>query len=90
MQEAAEGEVGQIETFLNSVPLLKPLTREAKMRLVDAFVEEVFPADTVIITEGEPGDRFYIVKRWVRVVGLGEVTVDGKRQCLAYGTMRRP
>ena len=51
MQEAAEGEVGQIELFLNSVPLLSPLNREAKLKLVDAFLEESFPAGTVIIRE---------------------------------------
>jgi CRP-like cAMP-binding protein len=33
VQEAAEGEVGQIELFLNSVPLLNPLSREAKMQV---------------------------------------------------------
>jgi CRP-like cAMP-binding protein len=62
VQEAAEGEVGQIELFLNSVPLLNPLSREAKLKLVDAFSEEVFPVGTVIIREGDPGDKFYIVK----------------------------
>ena len=64
VQEAAQGEVGQIELFLNSVPLLSPLGREAKLKLVDAFVEEVFPAGSTIITEGAPGDKFYIVKGW--------------------------
>jgi hypothetical protein len=64
VQEAAEGEVGQIELFLNSVPLLSPLDREAKLKLVDAFVEEVFPAGTTIIEQGAPGDKFYIVKGW--------------------------
>ncbi len=44
IQEAAEGEVGQIELFLNSVPLLNPLSRQAKMQLVDAFIEESFAA----------------------------------------------
>ena len=62
MQEAAEGEVGQIELFLNSVPLLNPLSRESKAKLVDAFVEEIFPAGSVVIREGDPGDKFYIVK----------------------------
>ena len=62
VQEAAEGEVNQIELFLNSVPLLSPLSREAKRRLVDAFVEEAFPAGSAIIREGDPGDKFYIVK----------------------------
>lgn len=45
MQRAAADEVGQIELFLNSVPLLSPLTREAKLKLVDAFQEESFEAD---------------------------------------------
>ncbi|KAI8464570.1 MAG: kinase-like domain-containing protein [Monoraphidium minutum] len=73
VQEAAEGEVGQIELFLNSVPLLSPLSREAKLKLVDAFVEEVFTAGTVIIREGDPGDMFYIVKG-----GEAAVTQGGK------------
>jgi cGMP-dependent protein kinase 2 len=62
VQEAAEGEVGQIELFLNSVPLLSPLSRAAKLQLVDAFLEETFKAGAVIIQEGDPGDKFYIVK----------------------------
>jgi len=33
VQEAAEGEVGQIELFLNSVPLLNPLSRAAKLQV---------------------------------------------------------
>lgn len=73
VQEAAEGEIGQIELFLNSVPLLNPLTREAKLKLVDALTEEIFPAGTVIIREGDPGDKFYIVKG-----GEAAVTQGGK------------
>jgi CRP-like cAMP-binding protein len=44
------------------VPLLSPLTREAKMKLVDAFEEETIIAGSVVIREGDPGDKFYIVK----------------------------
>jgi hypothetical protein len=62
--------VGQIELFLNSVPLLSQLSREAKLRLVDAFVEEPFAANTEIIREGDPGDKFYIVKRWGHSKGV--------------------
>jgi CRP-like cAMP-binding protein len=62
VQEFAEGELGQIEVFLNSVPLLNPLSRDAKLKLVDAFVEETFAAGSVIIREGDLGDKFYIVK----------------------------
>jgi cAMP-dependent protein kinase regulator len=62
MQEAAEGEVGQIEVFLNNVTLLKGLTKEQRLRLVDAFTEAAFPAESVIIKEGDAGDKFYIIK----------------------------
>jgi len=40
VQEAAEGEVGQIELFLNSVPLLNPLSREAKLRVRKVLCRE--------------------------------------------------
>ena len=42
VQLAAEQSVGQVELFLNSVPLLSNLTYEQKVELVDAFVEEHF------------------------------------------------
>lgn len=55
----------EIELFLNSVPLLAKLSREDKMQLVDAFTEEAFAAGSTIIREGDPGDKFYIIKRCV-------------------------
>ncbi len=42
MQIAAEEGVSQVELFMNSVALLSSLSREQKMQLVDAFVEESF------------------------------------------------
>jgi cGMP-dependent protein kinase 2 len=62
VRDAAKGEASQIEVFLNSVPLLKELPRQSKAKLVDAFVEEHFPSGTAIIREGDPGDKFYVVK----------------------------
>ena len=40
-----------MELFLNSVPLLKSLSREEKLMLVDALEEQVFPAGTRVITQ---------------------------------------
>lgn len=42
MQAATEEGIGQVEVFMNSVPLLGSLNREQKLKLVDAFNEEVY------------------------------------------------
>lgn len=42
MQASVEDEKGQIQLFLNSVPLLGSLRHEEKLKLVDAFGEEAF------------------------------------------------
>ncbi|WIA37000.1 hypothetical protein OEZ86_008237 [Tetradesmus obliquus] len=68
MEEFAKAESHQIELFLNQVPLLAKLSRPDKQRLVDAFVEESFPAGATIIREGDPGDKFYIIKSGEAVV----------------------
>lgn len=68
MQVAAEESVSQVELFLNSVPLLNPLTLEQKNELVHAFSEEHFAAGMTVIKEGDVGDMFYIIKE-------GEATV---------------
>ena len=51
IQEAKESEASQVEIFLNSVPLLKSLSREEKLMLVDALEEQGFPAGTRVITQ---------------------------------------
>uniref|UniRef100_A0A7R9VAH7 cGMP-dependent protein kinase n=1 Tax=Chlamydomonas euryale TaxID=1486919 RepID=A0A7R9VAH7_9CHLO len=68
VQLAAEESVSQVELFLNSVPLLSPLSVEQKTELVHAFNEENYAAGMTIIREGDVGDKFYIVKE-------GEATV---------------
>ena len=51
VQEAKESEAWAVGLFLNSVPLLKSLSREEKLMLVDALEEQAFPAGTKIITQ---------------------------------------
>jgi cGMP-dependent protein kinase 2 len=52
----------QISIFMNSVPVLTNLTKEAKMALVDAFDVEIFQKGDYIVHQGTVGDRFYIIK----------------------------
>ncbi len=42
VKEMQETQVSQVELFLNSVPILSPLTREERARLVDALEEVTF------------------------------------------------
>ena len=62
MRETQQSATSQIEIFLNSVPILKPLSTEEKMRLVDALEEKVYKTGTRVISQGESGDLFYIIK----------------------------
>ncbi|GIL55372.1 hypothetical protein Vafri_10921 [Volvox africanus] len=62
VRELQETQVSQVELFLNSVPILANLSREERIRLVDAFEEVTYQAGQKVIVEGDKGDLFYIVK----------------------------
>jgi hypothetical protein len=53
---ALNPEPNSVLTSTTTPPLPPPL------QLVDAFVEEVFEAGSTIIQEGDPGDKFYVIK----------------------------
>ncbi|KAI8465523.1 MAG: cyclic nucleotide dependent protein kinase [Monoraphidium minutum] len=61
VRDAAETQVSAVELFLNSVPILNPLSREEKLRLVDAFEQRAYTPGTEVVIEGDPGDFFYII-----------------------------
>jgi len=44
LRNAAEAQASEVELFLNSVPILNPLSQEEKLQLVDAFEEKTFKA----------------------------------------------
>eukprot|EP00191_Tetraselmis_sp_GSL018_P002817 CAMPEP_0177614176 /NCGR_PEP_ID=MMETSP0419_2-20121207/22512_1 /TAXON_ID=582737 /ORGANISM="Tetraselmis sp., Strain GSL018" /LENGTH=708 /DNA_ID=CAMNT_0019111209 /DNA_START=131 /DNA_END=2257 /DNA_ORIENTATION=- len=62
MRELQESATSQIELFLNSVPILTSLSNAEKMRLVDALEEKTFQPGQRVITQGDKGDLFYIIK----------------------------
>jgi hypothetical protein len=42
LQNAVEAQASEVELFLNSVPILNPLSQEEKLQLVDAFEEKTY------------------------------------------------
>ncbi|KAK3078940.1 hypothetical protein LTR53_020619, partial [Teratosphaeriaceae sp. CCFEE 6253] len=50
------------ENFLDSVPLLNPLTPYERSKIADALETTKYSAGEVIIREGDVGDKFYILE----------------------------
>ncbi|GFR52827.1 hypothetical protein Agub_g15453, partial [Astrephomene gubernaculifera] len=76
VQASVEDEKSQVQIFLNSVPLLASLRPEEKMKLVDAFQEEVYAAGARVICEGDLGDKFYLIKEGEARVLQGDKEVN--------------
>lgn len=62
VKKGQEDASSQLELFLNQVPILTPLSKEEKLKLLDAFEEKVYPAGSTVVQEGDVGDLFYIIK----------------------------
>eukprot|EP00747_Dinoflagellata_sp_TGD_P068639 gnl/TRDRNA2_/TRDRNA2_155797_c0_seq1.p1 gnl/TRDRNA2_/TRDRNA2_155797_c0~~gnl/TRDRNA2_/TRDRNA2_155797_c0_seq1.p1 ORF type:complete len:435 (-),score=131.38 gnl/TRDRNA2_/TRDRNA2_155797_c0_seq1:69-1277(-) len=50
------------EKFLKSVPILEQVGQYEKKSLADALKKEKFDANTIVIKQGQQGDRFYMVE----------------------------
>lgn len=48
-------------SFLDKVPILESLMKYERITVCDALEQETFARDTEIVTQGEPGDTFYII-----------------------------
>ena len=57
MRDQHEREVNEVATFLNSVPLLNGLTREEKMRLLDALEERTYQPGARIVSQVRPNQH---------------------------------
>jgi len=60
------------ESFLEEVPLLSSLKPYERAKIADALDTIKFPAGATIITEGDPGDAFYLLES-----GEAEALKDG-------------
>lgn len=50
------------EAFLETVPILSSLVPYERAKIADALDTVNYPADAIIIKEGDPGDNFYIIE----------------------------
>jgi ATP-binding cassette subfamily B protein len=48
---------------LRAIPLLADLDEALRIEIAHRFVTERFPADRLVVHEGDPGDKFYIIVR---------------------------
>jgi CRP-like cAMP-binding protein len=69
-------------TELSRIGLLSELPGELLTRLAERMRREEIAPGTVIVTEGEPGDRFYVLLQGVAAVTQ---TTRGARQLLRPG-----
>jgi CRP-like cAMP-binding protein len=62
-----------LRDLLPSLPLFARLPRETLRRAVERFDVAEFDAATVLVRQGDAGDRFYVL-----LAGSAEVTVNGR------------
>jgi cGMP-dependent protein kinase len=81
--------------FLDSVPMFAYLTSQDKEKLLSALSAQRFFAGKHVVTEGEPGDVFYIIKEGAVTCSAGGIEVRKMRkgdyfgeQALLYNTVR--
>lgn len=56
------------ENFLEEVPLLSSLTAYERSKIADALKTHKFPAETVLIKEGDVGEAFYLLESGTAMV----------------------
>jgi ATP-binding cassette, subfamily B, bacterial len=69
-------------TELSRVGLFASLPGETLHKLADRMQREEVPAGTVVVREGEPGDRFYVLLSGLAAVSQGSL---GQRSVLRAG-----
>ena len=50
------------KSFLNTIPMLNPLTPDQKELILSALITQMWNSGQSIIKEGEIGDMLYIIK----------------------------
>jgi len=64
---------------LRSVPILEHLSSDLLSEITQFFVTELFPKDRLIVHQGDPGDKFYIIVRGKVEVIRDDAAGGGRR-----------
>merc|ERR1711904_319137 len=76
VRDAAEQKLSKWRAFLKKVPILEKMEDYQRSQLTDALKEESFEDGKVIMTEGEQGDKFYILADGAASAKKGDSTMD--------------
>mmetsp|Transcript_109766 Transcript_109766/g.289575 ORF Transcript_109766/g.289575 Transcript_109766/m.289575 type:complete len:395 (+) Transcript_109766:78-1262(+) len=79
VKEAAQKKRERYDSFLAKVPLLQSMDAYERSQLADALRSESFNEGQVIVSEGEVGQKFYIIEEGEAVAHKGGV------QVMSYG-----
>mmetsp|Transcript_33102 Transcript_33102/g.93043 ORF Transcript_33102/g.93043 Transcript_33102/m.93043 type:complete len:395 (+) Transcript_33102:129-1313(+) len=79
VKEAAQKKRQRYDAFLAKVPLLQSMDAYERSQLADALRSEAFNEGQVIVSEGEVGQKFYIIEEGEAVAHKGGV------QVMSYG-----
>lgn len=60
--QSAIQEFEQTLSFLRNVPLVNQLNEESLSKIPNLLKKEFFKTDAIIVRQGEPGDKFYIIR----------------------------
>jgi len=75
VKEAAQKKRSRYDAFLSKVPLLASMDAYERSQLADALKSETYSGGQTIVTQGEVGQKFYIVEEGEAVATKGGVEV---------------
>lgn len=75
VKEAAEKKRKRYDVFLSKVPLLQAMDPTERSQLADALKVEAYEANQTIVTQGEPGKKFYIIEEGEAEAKKGGIVV---------------
>jgi len=84
LAQSAQEQVSLYQGWLRDVDILKPLNYYEVAKLSDLLESTLYDSDEVIITQGEPGDRFFILEEGTCAAYV--MGSDGEKEARSYET----